>query len=328
MEIQSLVFPGKDTCVTETVTIPDELGPSEALVRNRLSLISAGTELAMFTQTHRGFAEPDFGYASYPFRPGYAAVGEVAAKGVGLPKLAVGTRVFHRRRHATHAVLNFDELLAVPDGVPDRSVPFLAMVQIAMSAVRQAPVYFGENVLVLGAGLVGNLCAQLCRLAGAGQVAVADLAAPRLAQAEACGVDLLFDLSEKPLSEWLPDLGPRGANMVVEAVGSGPTIDLAIKAAANHGRVVLLGSPRDKLELDPYFDIHRTGVHLIGAHASTVDAATREQDYALIWSLLASGRINVEPLITHVLPYTEGQQAYEGLRDKKDEFLGVLLEYA
>ena len=115
--------------------------------------------------------------------------------------------------------------------------------------------------------------------------------------------------------------------MVVEAVGSGKTIDLAIKAAADHGRVVLLGSPRDKLELDPYFDIHRTGVHLIGAHAGTVDAATRERDIPLLWSLLAKVRINVEPLITHVLPYTEGQTAYEGLRDRKDEYLGVLLDY-
>ena len=138
---------------------------------------------------------------------------------------------------------------------------------------------------------------------------------------------MAFNLSEEPLAEWLPELGPRGANFVVEAVGSGPTIDLAIKAAADHGRVVLLGSPRDKLELDPYFDIHRTGVHLIGAHAGTVDAATRERDIPLLWSLLAKARINVEPLITHVLPYTEGQTAYEGLRDRKDEYLGVLLDY-
>ena len=328
METQVLVFPSRDTCVAETLAIPDEPGTSEVLVRNRFSLISAGTELAMFTETHRGFAEPDFAYAKYPFRPGYAAVGEVLAVGDGVSDLAPGARVFHRGRHATHALLSHDAVLPVPEGVAHSHVPFLAMLQIAMSAIRQAPVYFGENVLVIGMGLVGNHCAQLSGLAGAGQVAAADLAAPRLAQAQACGVDLAFNLSEKPLSEWLPELGPRGANYVVEAVGSGPTIDLAIKAAANHGRVVLLGSPRDKLELDPYFDIHRTGVHLIGAHASTVDAATREQDIPFLWSLLASGRINVEPLITHVLPYTEGQTAYEGLRDRKNEYLGVLLEYA
>ena len=328
MEIQQLVFTGKNQCVTETLNPPDDPGPGEVLIRNRYSLISAGTELAMFTETHRGFAEPDFAYAKYPFRPGYAAVGEVLAVGDGVSDLAPGARVFHRGRHATHALLSHDAVLPVPEGVAHSHVPFLAMLQIAMSAIRQAPVYFGENVLVIGMGLVGNLCAQLCGLAGAGQVAAADLAAPRLGQAQACGVDLTFNLSEKPLSEWLPELGPRGANYVVEAVGSGPTIDLAIKAAANHGRVVLLGSPRDKLELDPYFDIHRTGVHLIGAHASTVDAARREEDIPLIWSLLATGRITVEPLITHVLPYTEGLKAYEGLRDRKDEYLGVLLEYA
>ena len=327
MGIQQLVFPSKDTCVVETLAIPDELGTSDILVRNRFSLISAGTELAMFTETHRGFEVPDFNYAKFPFRPGYAALGEVVAVGAGVLDLEIGTRVFHRRRHATHALLGHADLLPVPEGVADTHAPFLAMLQIAMSAPRQAAVYFGENVLVIGMGLVGNLCAQLYALAGAGQVAAADLAVPRLRQALECGVALAFNLSEKPLADWLPELGPKGANLVVEAAGSGATVDLAIKAAARHGRVVLLGSPRDKLELDPYFDIHRTGVHLIGAQASTVDAATIEQDIPFLWSLLADGRINVEPLITHVLPYTEAQQAYEGLRDRKDEFLGVLLEY-
>lgn len=325
--MEGLVFPGKDRCVTEALTIPEELGPGDVLVRNRFSLISAGTELAMFMRTHRGFDEPDFGYAKYPFRPGYAAIGEVLAVGDGVTDLAPGARVFHRSRHATHALHSHDVVLPVPEGVPDTHAPFLAMLQIAMSAPRQAPVYFGENVLVMGMGLVGNLCAQLCALAGAGRVAGADLAAPRLRQAQACGVELAFNLSEKPLAGWLPELGPRGANYVVEAVGSGATIDIAIKAAAAHGRVVLLGSPRDKFVLDPYFDVHRTGVRLIGAHASTVADATRDQDMPFLWSLLASGRISVDPLITHVLPYTEGQKAYDGLRDKKDEFLGVLLEY-
>jgi len=327
MDVQSLVFSEKDRCLVETSTIPDDPGPGEALIQNRLSLISAGTELAMFTETHRGFEEPDFAYAKFPFRPGYAAIGEVLAVGEGVTDLAPGARVFHRSRHATHALLGHDVVLPVPEGVADTHAPFLAMLQIAMSAPRQAPVTFGENVLVIGMGLVGNLCAQLSALAGAGQVAAADLAVPRLRQAQECGVALVFNLSEKPMAEWLPVFGARGANLVVEAVGSGPTIDLAIKAAARHVRGVLLGSPRDKLELDPYFDVHRTGVRLIGAHASTVDAATLEQDIPFLWTLLADGRINIEPLITHVLPYTDAQQAYEGLRDRKDEFLGVLLEY-
>ena len=328
METQCLVFPAQDRCIAETAIIPDEPAPGKVLVKNTYSLISAGTELAMFTRTHRGFDVPDFGYAKYPFRPGYAAVGEVLAVGDGVDDVAVGARIFHRTRHATHAHVPRDSLLLPPTDVPEQHVPFLAMLQIAMSSPRQAPVYFGENVLVVGMGLVGNLCAQLCGLAGADKVAGADLAAPRLAQAEACGIDMSFDLSAKPLAAWLPALGPRGANLVVEAVGLAPSIDAAIKAAADHGRVVLLGSPRVQMEFDPYFDIHRKGVRLIGAHAGTIDAATRARDVPFLWSLLATGRIAVDPLITHVIPHTEGQRAYEGLRDRKDEFLGVLLAYA
>ena len=199
MEVQQLVFTSKNRCVTKTLALPDGPGPGEVLIRNRYSLISAGTELAMFTRTHRGFDEPDFSYAKYPFYPGYAAVGEVLAVGDGVSDLAPGLRVFHRGRHATYALHSCDVVLPVPEGVPDSHVPFLSMLQIALSSIRQAPVYFGENVLVIGMGLVGNLCAQLCGLAGAGQVAAADLAAPRLAQAQACGVDLAFNLSEKPL---------------------------------------------------------------------------------------------------------------------------------
>ncbi len=328
MEIQRLVFPAQDRCIAEPATIPDEPDPGEVLVKNTYSLISAGTELAMFTRTHRGFDVPDFGYAKYPFLPGYAAVGEALAVGEGVTDVTVGARVFHRTRHATHAHVPRESLLLPPADVPEQHVPFLSMIQIAMSSLRQAPVYFGENVLVVGMGLVGNLCAQLCAQAGADRVAGADLAAPRLAQAEACGVDLVFDLSAKPLAEWLPALGTKGANLVVEAVGLAPSIDAAIKAAADHGRVVLLGSPRVQMEFDPYFDIHRKGVRLIGSHAGTIDADTRAQDVPFLWSLLARGRITLEPLITHVVPHTEGQRAYEGLRDRKDEFLGVLLAYA
>ena len=94
MEIQRLVFPSKDRCEIETLTVPDDIGPSDVLVRNRLSLISAGTELAMFTRTHRGFDEPEFSYAKYPFYPGYAAVGEVLAVGDGVTDLAPGASRF------------------------------------------------------------------------------------------------------------------------------------------------------------------------------------------------------------------------------------------
>ena len=69
MKTQQLVFPDKLKCEVEEVEINEDLGPDEVLVRNSTSLISAGTELAMYARTHRGFDVPEFTYASYPFIP-------------------------------------------------------------------------------------------------------------------------------------------------------------------------------------------------------------------------------------------------------------------
>jgi 2-desacetyl-2-hydroxyethyl bacteriochlorophyllide A dehydrogenase len=325
MQARRLVFPDRNKCEVETFELADSPGAGQVLVQNRVTLVSAGTELAMFTRSHRGFDEPDFGYAKYPFRPGYAAVGEVLQVGEGVADIREGDRVFHAGHHATHALTGGARKL--PGDLSDERAAFQALTSISMSAPRLAPVRLGENVVVVGMGLVGNLCAQLCKLAGAAVVAGADLSAARLAKALDCGIDRAFNLGEKPLAEWAAELGPAGAELVIEAVGIPPTIDACMKAVADNGRVVLLGSPRLNMEFDPYFDIHRKAMRIIGAHGRGVDAATRERDVPFICSLLASGRVRVDSLVTHQMPFAEGLAAFEGLRDRKDEYLGVLLRY-
>ena len=327
MKAQRLVFPDKDRCVVEDFELPDAPGAGQVLIRNVVTLVSAGTELAMFTRAHRGFDEPDFGYAKYPFRPGYAAVGEVVEVGDGVESLRKGERVFHGGHHATHAVRAADACHKLPDGLSSERGTFYSLTSIAMTAPRLAPVRFGENVVVVGMGLVGNLCAQLCKLAGAALVAGADLSEVRLQKALNCGIDRAFNLGEKPLADWTEQLGPNGAELVIEAVGIPPTIDACMKAVADDGRVVLLGSPRLNMEFDPYFDIHRKAVQLIGAHGRGVDGDTRRRDVPFILSLIERGDVEVDSLITQEMPCAEGLAAYEGLRDKKDEYLGVILRY-
>ncbi|MCZ7645075.1 MAG: zinc-binding alcohol dehydrogenase [Planctomycetota bacterium] len=324
MKIQRLVFPDKGRCEVEESEFEERLGPGEILVKNLVSLVSAGTELAMFTRLHRGFDEPEFKYAKYPFRPGYSAVGEVV---MGSGNLTPGTRVFHPGRHGTYHKLHADSVIPLPDGMPAEHATFFGLLQIAMTAPRLAPARVGEHVVVIGMGLVGNLCAQLYAQSGAGRVACADLSVNRLEKARACGLIEGYNVGVKPLAEWVKNLGERGANIVVEAVGLNPTIDAALKAVAPRGLVVLLGSPRHKMEIDPYFDIHVKGIAVIGAHGKNVDPVTRAQDKPLLMEWLRGGKIRVEPLITQRMPFAEGLRAYEGLRDKPDEYLGVILTY-
>lgn len=325
MKIERLVFPDKGRCEVERVELDEKLGADEVLIKNRISLVSAGTELAMFTRTHRGFDEPGFTYAKYPFKPGYSAVGEVVG---GNGALKPGTLVFHASPHATFVKTKSEAALPVPAQMnPERAV-FYYMLRISMTSARLAPVKTGEQVLVIGMGLVGNLCAQIYGLCGAGTVAGADLSETRLAKAKVCGIPKAFCVAKKPLAEWVKEeLGPRGAELVVEAIGSARAIGDALKVVANRGIVVLLGSPRTKMEIDPYFDLHCRGVALIGAHACNVDAPTRKRDEPLLLEWLNAGRIHVDALVTQRIAFTEALQAYEGLRDKTDEFLGVVLRY-
>ena len=313
-------------CDVEPIDVVDaSLGPRDVVVRSRASLVSPGTELAIFTREHRGFEVPDH-WARYPWYPGYATVGEVVACGADVEALA-GRRVFHRMPHASAYRLPADWVQPVPDGIGDEDALFFTLLQIAMTALRRAPLRFGEQVVVIGQGIVGNLVAQLAREAGARRVAGADLRAPRLAVAARCGVDEQWDLRAGSIDEYLAAFPPPGAEYVVEAVGAGASVDAALKATAPGGRCVLLGSTRATLEFDPYFDVHKKGIDVIGAHEDTVDPSTRARDRAFVWELLASGRVAVTPIVTHRVPFAEAQRAYEGLRDDKDHWLGAVLEH-
>src|SRR5215468_8337161 len=102
MQTEALVFSAPNTCEIATYDLPEELGRGEVLLRNRLGLISPGTELAIFCRTHRGF-DIEGHWASYPYYPGYCAVADVLAVGERVEGIAVGDRVVHQGNHATHA---------------------------------------------------------------------------------------------------------------------------------------------------------------------------------------------------------------------------------
>ena len=323
MKSRQIVFPEKGQCLVEDVEFADAPAGANVLIRNRRSLISAGTELSFYTGTNRSIEIPEAKWAKYPFRPGYMGVGEVLAVGPDVRDLKPGQVIFHPGKHGT--VVQIDDWgwrFPLPAGMDEEAALFAALTEIAMSAVRVAPPVFGQNVVVLGMGVVGLLAARLYRLAGA------DLSERRLDLARRFGaIDLAFPVRQRPLSDWTKELGPRGAEIVVEAVGSSPTIEAALKAVAAAGRVVLLGSPRQKMEMDPYRDIHARGVQLIGAHMNAVDEATRRRDRPFIVEMLASGRLPVRDLITQHMDFADARTAYEGLSKQTDDFVGVVLTY-
>ena len=331
MKIKQLVFPEKMTVDVEETDIPDTPGPDEILIENLYSLISPGTELAMFTETHIGFPIPDFAYAKYPFRPGYAAVGRAVLVGDGVEGISEGDTVFTRGKHASHSLLASNRAAyKLPEGLAVEHAPFAALVQIALTSVRLSNIRLGHTVAVFGQGMIGNFAAQLMKVAGARQVIGIDTVPQRLTISEQCGIDIQIHAEQEDAVERIKALTrDKGAQIVVEATGNPQVAPPAIRSAAQMGQVILLGSPRGTAEVDLYFDLHRTGVSLIGAHGGRQADAVQYGDpdpYELLLELLAQGRVQIAPIHTHTLPASEAGRAFRGLLDKKETYLGVLLD--
>ena len=331
MKARQLVFSGKMVVETADVEIRDTPEPGEVLVENLYGLISPGTELAMFTQTHVGFPLRDFAYAKYPFYPGYASVGRVLLAGREVDTVQEGDLVYVRGKHASHSLVSSRRAaLKLPENLAIEHAPFAVLAQIALTAVRLSSVRLGHTVAVFGQGLIGNLAAQLMNLSGARRVIGIDSVSERLAISKACGIAAGVNPETENVADRVNALtNGAGCQIVVEATGNPEVAPQAIRVAAQMGRVILLGSPRGSAEIDLYFDLHRTGVSVIGAHGSRQADAAQYGDpdpNELMLDFIARDRVKVDPLITHVLPATQAARAYRGLLEEKNAYLGVLLD--
>jgi len=308
-----------------------ELGPTEVVVRTRVTLISPGTELANL-QGRLGMHsnEP----RTYPIsHVGYANVGTVVAAG---REVAVkpGDRVYTMGPHASAARLDArDHLCApVPSTLSDEQAVFVRLANVSMTTMRTTVVRGGDDVAVVGQGLVGNLAAQVFQACGA-RVRAFDLSPARRAIAGRCGIRSVHG------ADAMPDFARRH-RLVIEATGSAQALASAIGLAQNGGEVVMIGAPwggdensvpSSRLTRDIFFRFLRlrSGSEWEiprQPHPLMADSIRANVETGLEW--LADGRLQVAPLITHRLSPELIQTAYEGLLTRKDEYLGVILRWS
>jgi 2-desacetyl-2-hydroxyethyl bacteriochlorophyllide A dehydrogenase len=243
MNAYSVVFTG-----TRKVELQSQPRPTvavgEILVRTERTLISPGTELALYEGTHSALHDPEIPFAKYPHRPGYAAVGRVEECGTSVDELKPGDRILFLGRHESWALLKPREAiwLRAPEDLRADKLLFARLVQIATTAshcFRGQP----ERVVVLGAGLIGLFAAQVLQVLGVGKVVVQDVNAARLALAARCGIRCCVLGTGVSLEPSLKELGAQ-PDAIVEATGLPILVPAALAAVRNRGDVVLLGSPR------------------------------------------------------------------------------------
>lgn len=337
MKRRSLVF-----SAPERVEVREEEmagpGPGEVLVETRLSAISPGTEMMIY----RGEAPQDMtldesipalqGTFSYPFKYGYAAVGQVVELGSGVERGWMGRRVFSFHPHESPFAARTEELLPAPDDVDDETAVLLPNMETAVNFVMDGRPMIGETAAVFGLGMVGLLTTALLARFPLAAVVGFDPYECRREEARMAGATAALDpAGEGVMNDALRLLGPRRADLVYELSGNPAALDAAVEMAGFEGRVVVgswYGNKQVSVNLGGRF--HRSRIRLISSQVSTLAGELaarwdkgRRMDVA--WESLRS--IQPARWITHRVPFGEAEEAYRLLAEGGERVLGVVFDY-
>jgi len=314
------------------------LAPDQVLVQTIVSAISAGTELLFY----RGLVPPDLavdatipslaGTMHYPLQYGYASVGRVIAIGAAVQDEWHNRLVFSFQPHVSHFLARVDELIPIPENISPVQAAFLPNMETAVNLVMDGAPIIGENVVVLGQGIVGLLTTALLAQFPLAQLLTFDRYALRREQSRTLGATEAFDPTDaQALQRAQARLPAHGADLTYELTGNPAALNLAIELAGFEGRIVVgswYGQKRAPLDLGGKFHRHR--LRLISSQVSTLASNfsarwSKARRINVAWAMLA--RVPLNQLITHRFPVTEAARAYALLDQHPEQTLQVLLEY-
>ncbi len=233
----------------------------------------------------------------------------------------LGVSVPEFKRHGA-----FAEFVAVPHWICAELPESMSFVQacllepasIGTHAANRPPISRGDTAAVLGAGTIGLFILQAARLRGA-KVIACDINDFRLDLAKKVGADACINSAKANLNdEILKRTDGRGADVTFEAVGFGETFRQAISITKTGGAIVAVGNLQKETEFNLQELVSRE-LAFIGSYASAGEFRT-------CIDLIASGKINVGPLISEVLPLKEGPTAFKRLLEGRENLLKIVLE--
>jgi L-iditol 2-dehydrogenase len=191
-------------------------------------------------------------------------------------------------------------------------------VSVAVHAVGRTPIALGDSVVVVGAGMIGQLVVQTLRARGCGTLIAVDLDEGRLALAQRYGADYVINGSSDDVASQVQALtGGQGVAVAIEVVGATASIQTAVSSVRKGGSVTLIGNLAPHVEV-PLQAIVTRELTLIGSCASS-------GEYPACMELMARGAINVSDMISAVAPLEEGAEWFDRLYNGEAGLMKVLL---
>jgi len=345
------------------------------LVRTFNSLISAGTErmLMEFAQKslpQKAKARPDLvkqvinkaknegiintfrqaiGRLDTPMPLGYSCAGIVLKVGADVDGISPNDRVACAgggyANHAEIVCVPKNLCVKVPDGVGFESAAFTTLGAVALQGVRIANLTLGENVVVIGLGLLGQLTVQLVKAAGCRVLGV-DLDAEKTALAAELGADSVAVRGKDNVVSAVSDFSQglmADAVIITAASDSNDPVELAGEICRDRGRVSVVGAVKMDIPRKPYYqkelELRLSRSYGPGRYDTNYEEKgfdypigyvrwTEQRNMKEFLQLVAEGKVQLDKLITHRFKIEDAEKAYELISGKTQEkFLAVLLEY-
>ncbi len=279
-----------------------------------------------------------------PIPLGYCNVGHVAEVGAGIKGFASGDRVVSNGNHAEVVCVPKNLCAKVPDTVSDESASFTVLASIGLQGIRLANPTLGECAVVTGLGLIGLLTVQMLRAQGCRVMGI-DLDPDRLALARKFGAATVnIGAGEDPVSAALKFSRGVGVDavLITASTQSSEPVSQAAKMCRKRGRIVLVGVTGLELSRADFYEKELTfqvscsygpgrydSVYEEGGNDYPIGFVrwTEQRNFEAVLDMMASGRLDVEPLITHRFPIDRADEAL-GLLTEDRSAMGIVLEYA
>lgn len=316
-------------------------GADQVLVRiHRIGV--CGSDIHVFHGQHP--------YTAYPIVQGHEVSGIVAEVGNAVDGLAVGTQVTfmpqvtcgecYPCRHGMHHIceslqvmgfqtdgagqdyfaVDADQILPLPEDMPLDWAAMIEPISVGVHALERGGGAEGKNVLVLGAGTIGNLTAQVARASGARSIAITDISPYRREKARVCGIEHAFSANDANLSAAILEaFGPNRADLILECVGAQAAIDQAISFARKGTPIVIVGVFGEKPSVD-------LGLVQDRELSLTGTLMYQKPDYERAIQLVREARMHLAPLITHRFPFEQYLQAYHTIEEAQGQTMKAIIE--
>ena len=338
MKLHRLEFsqPGQ---VVMKVGAPPQPAADQVLVQTHFSAISPGTEMLVYRgQWPQGVPldatlDSLAGDFSYPLAYGYCAVGQIIGTGTAVSSDWLGRRVFAFQPHQNFFCCGPETLQPIPDDLDYETALFLPSMETAVNLVLDGSPLIGENVIVIGQGIIGLLLTALLSRFPLARLTTLDSHPLRRNKSIELGADECFDpdnLASAPHLGGVPGKGGQ-ADLLYEVSGNPAALNSALTLTRFSGRVVIgswYGAKKTELELGSFF--HRGRVSLISSQVSSLAPElsgrwNKERRLKLAWEMLRLVRPST--CITQHFVLAEAPLAYALVDKNPQETIQVVFDH-